>query len=86
MARTAVLKEEVDQKQVDQKHWKEVFEGSLTRLNGGTIPASKMPIFRPKQTVNSNNADSSKDAIAAAAASLAALWQVSGPNRAFRHQ
>jgi hypothetical protein len=82
MARAAVLTQ-VDQKQVDQKHWKEVFEGSLTRLNGGTIPASKMPIFRPRQN---STLDSSKDAIAAAAASLAALWQVSGPNRAFRHQ
>jgi hypothetical protein len=80
MARAAVLNE------VDQKHWKEVFEGSLTRLNGGTMPASKLPIFRPKQNVNSKNPESSKDAIAAAADSLAALWQVSGPNRASRNQ
>ena len=65
---------------VDQKHWKEVFEGSLTRLNGASVPASKQPIFRLRQ----NTAiDSSKDAIATAAASLAALWQIS-PNR-LRH-
>jgi hypothetical protein len=80
MARAAVLNE------VDQKHWKEVFEGSLTRLNGGKMPASKLPIFRAKQNLNSLTPNSSKDAIAEAAASLAALWQVSGPNRAFRNQ
>jgi hypothetical protein len=78
MARAAIVKE-------DQKHWKEVFEGSLTRLNGGTVPASKLPIFRAKQNVSSQPTDSPKDAIAAAAASLAALWQVSGPNRSYRN-
>jgi hypothetical protein len=77
MARAAVVKE-------DQKHWKEVFEGSLTQLNGGTIPASKLPIFRAKQNIETNP-NSAKDAIATAAASLAALWQISGPNRAFRN-
>jgi hypothetical protein len=80
MARAAVLNE------VDQKHWKEVFEGSLTQLNGGSIPKSKLPIFRSKQNVSSHTQGSPKDAIATAAASLAALWQISGPNRAFRNQ
>ena len=73
MARSAVLTP-VDPK----KHWKEVFEGSLTQLNGGSIPASKQPIFRPRQNAYTT---SSKDAIATAAASLAALWQISSPNR-----
>jgi hypothetical protein len=75
MARAASMKE------VDQKHWKEVFEGSLVRLNGGTTPASKLPIFRPRQSLNSPTPNSFKDAIAAAAASLAALWQVPNPKR-----
>jgi hypothetical protein len=73
MARSAV-------KPVDQKHWKEVFEGSLTQLNGGSIPASKQPIVRLRQ---SSSVDSSNDAISAAAASLSALWQIS-PGR-LRH-
>jgi len=68
MARSAVLTP------IDQKHWKEVFEGSLTQLNGGSVPASKQPIFRLKQK---SGVASSKDAIATAAASLAALWQIS---------
>jgi hypothetical protein len=73
MARSAALTP------VDQKHCKEVFEGSLTRLNGNAIPASKQPIFqRLRQTTA---VDSSKDAIATAAASLAALWQISSPSR-----
>ncbi|MGD0987240.1 MAG: hypothetical protein ABR874_05485 [Candidatus Sulfotelmatobacter sp.] len=79
MARLAVPKP------TDQQHWKEVFEGSLIRLNGGSIPASKQPIFtRPKPTTF--GIDSSKDAIAAAATSLAALWQISGPNRLHRSE
>jgi hypothetical protein len=73
MARSAVPKP------IDQQHWKEVFEGSLIKLNGGSMPASKQPIFRPKQ--KSFGVDSSKEAIAAAASSLAALWQISSPNR-----
>ncbi len=60
---------------VDQKRWKEVFEGSLTRLNGDSIPASKQPIFRRLR--QNTGIDSSKDAIATAAASLAALWRIS---------
>ena len=73
MARSAALTP------VDQKHWKEVFEGSLTRLNGASIPASKQPIFqRLRQTTA---VDASKDALASAAASLAALWQISSPDR-----
>jgi hypothetical protein len=71
MARAMVLKE------LDQKQWKEIFEGSLIRLNGGSVPLSKQPIFRPRR--NESAMDSSKDAIAAAANSLAALWQVSSP-------
>src|SRR6202521_2757805 len=47
-------------------------------LTGGAIPPSQQPIFRPKQDrSNMYCPDSSKAAIAAAAASLAALWQVS---------
>lgn len=76
MARSAVVTPD-DPK----KHWKDIFEGSLTQLNGGSIPASKQPIFRPRQNTGT---PSSKDAIAAAAASLAALWQISSPNR-LRH-
>jgi hypothetical protein len=67
-------------KPVDQKHWKDVFEGSLTQLNGGSTPASKQPIVRLRQN---SGLDSSKDAISAAAASLSALWQIS-PGR-LRH-
>ena len=67
---------------IDQKRWKELFEGSLSRLNGKAIPASKQPIFRLKQErmevfgVNAPQAE-----IAAAANSLAALWQVSALKR-----
>lgn len=73
MARSAALTP------VDQKHCKEVFEGSLTRLNGASVPASKQPIFR--RLAQNAAVDSSKDAIATAAASLAALWQISSPTR-----
>jgi hypothetical protein len=73
MARSAALKP------VDQQHCKEVFEGSLTRLNGASVPASKQPIFR--RLAQKTAVDSSKDAIATAAASLAALWQISSPGR-----
>jgi hypothetical protein len=66
------------QNQDSQKHWKEVFEGSLTQLNGGVIPASKQPIFKKPSTFGVNT---TKDAIATAAASLAALWQISSPGR-----
>ncbi|MGA7398605.1 MAG: hypothetical protein WCC99_24260 [Candidatus Sulfotelmatobacter sp.] len=66
---------------VEQKRWKELFEGSLTSLNGGTIPASQRPIFRLKQS-HSLETDS-KTALTTAAASLAALWQIS-PNRPHR--
>lgn len=73
MGRSAALKP------VDQQHCKAVFEGSLTRLNGSSVPASKQPIFR--RLAQNTGVDSSKDAIAAAAASLAALWQISSPSR-----
>jgi hypothetical protein len=64
--------------QADPKRWKQLFEGSLMSLNGGAIPASQQPIFRSKQDpFNMQGPDSSRAAIAAAAASLAALWQVS---------
>ncbi len=62
--------------QIDQKRWKEQFEGYLTMLNGGALPVSQQPIFRSKQDRN-NTFNSSEAAIAAAANSLAALWQVS---------
>jgi hypothetical protein len=62
--------------QPDQQRWKQLFEGSLNRLNGRAIPASQQPIFRPKQD-GLNTLESSKAAIEAAANSLAALWQIS---------
>jgi len=61
--------------QADQKRWKQLFEGSLMSLNGGAVPASQQPIFRSKQ--GPFNMQGPKAAIAAAAASLAALWQIS---------
>jgi len=66
---------------VDQKRWKQLFEESLTSLNGGTAPASQQPIFRlrPSQGLESD----SKAALTTAAASLAALWQIS-PRRPYR--
>jgi len=48
---------------------KQLFEGSLNRLNGRAIPASQQPIFRPKQD-GLNTLESSKAAIEAAANSL----------------
>ena len=64
----------------DQQRWKQLFEGSLNRLNGRTVPASQQPIFRPKDE-GMNTLESSKAAIEAAANSLAALWQISTPKR-----
>jgi hypothetical protein len=68
---------------VDQKRWKQLFEGSLTSLNGGTAPASQQPIFRLRQ--NHVLATDSKAALTTAAASLAALWQIS-PKRPYRSE
>jgi len=68
--------------EIDQQRWKKLFEGSLSSLNG-VVPASKQPIFRPKQDrFNMQGIDTAKAAIATAAASLAALWQISTPKRA----
>ena len=67
---------------MDQKHWKQLFEGSLNKLNGHTLPISQQPIFRPKPTrINVVEPESSKAAIEAAASSLAALWQISTSKR-----
>ncbi len=66
--------------QPDQLRWKQLFEGSLNRLNGRTLPISKQPIFRPRQD-GPTTFESSKAAIEAAANSLAALWQISSPKR-----
>jgi len=67
---------------IDQKRWKELFDGALSRLNGDVIPASKQPIFRAKPESVSGFGQKSSDAeIAAAANSLAALWQVSAMKR-----
>lgn len=64
--------------QMDQRRWKQLFEGSLSKLNGGAIPASRQPILRSKwDRVNALEPDSSNAAIADAANSLAALWQIS---------
>ncbi len=66
----------------DQQRWKQLFEGSLNRLNGRAVPISQQPILRPKQNLaNSLEPESSKAAIEAAASSLAALWQISTPKR-----
>ena len=68
--------------QPDQQRWKQLFEGSLNRLNGRDVPLSQQPIFRPKQDgANTSVAEPSKAAIEAAASSLAALWQISTPKR-----
>jgi hypothetical protein len=68
--------------QPDQQRWKQLFEGSLNRLNGHAVPVSQQPIFRPKQTrTDALEPESSKAAIEAAANSLAALWQISTPRR-----
>jgi hypothetical protein len=67
---------------MDQQHWKQLFEGSLNKLNGRALPISQQPIFRPKQpSTNVAEPESSKAAIEAAASSLAALWQISTPKR-----
>jgi hypothetical protein len=66
----------------DQQRWKQLFEGSLNRLNGRAVPLSQQPILRPKQTrTNVVEPESSKAAIEAAANSLAALWQISTAKR-----
>jgi hypothetical protein len=71
----------------DQQHWKQLFEGSLTSLNSGTLPVKQQPIFRLKQNhSNALHADSSKAALTSAAASLAALWQISTPKRPHRSE
>jgi hypothetical protein len=71
----------------DQQHWKQLFEGSLTSLNGGTLPIEQQPIFRLRQNrANLLDADSSKAALTTAAASLAALWQISTPKRPHRSE
>lgn len=63
---------------IDQKRWKQLFEGSLSRLNGGTIPASQQSIFhRAQNRAETFETGSSKSAITDAANSLAALWQIS---------
>ncbi len=72
---------------IDQKRWKQLFEGSLTTLNGGSIPVKQQPIFRPKQNrMNALEADSEKAALTIAANSLAALWQISAPRRPHRSE
>ena len=67
-------------KQTDQKKWKQLFEGSLNRLNGREVPASQQPICRVKR-LNVTPESDYKAAITAAADSLAALWQISTPRR-----
>jgi hypothetical protein len=67
-------------KQTDQKKWKQLFEGSLNRLNGREVPASQQPICRVKRA-NATPESDYKAAITAAADSLAALWQISSPRR-----
>jgi hypothetical protein len=68
--------------QPEQRRWKQLFEGSLNRLNGRDVPLSQQPIFRPKQDgANTSVGEPSKAAIEAAASSLAALWQISTPKR-----
>jgi len=64
----------------DQQRWKQLFEGSLNRLNPSTVPVSKQPIFQPRKN-SPITFESSKAAIEAAANSLAALWQISTPKR-----
>jgi hypothetical protein len=69
---------------MDQKRWKELFEGSLTSLNGGVTPVSRQPIFRLKQNLSPEI--DSKAALAAAATSLAALWQISSSKRLHKNE
>jgi hypothetical protein len=64
--------------QADQTRWKERFEGSLSRLNGAAVPASQQPILRSRRDrPDAIEGVASKTAIADAAISLAALWQIS---------
>jgi hypothetical protein len=66
----------------DQQRWKQLFEGSLNRLNGRAVPISQQPILRPRQNLTDGlELESSKAAIETAASSLAALWQISTPKR-----
>jgi hypothetical protein len=67
-------------KETEQKKWKQLFEGSLNRLNGRSVPASQQPICRVKRPNTTFEGDS-KAAITTAAQSLAALWQISSPRR-----
>ncbi len=70
---------------IEQKRWKQLFEGSLTTLNGGSIPLKQQPIFRSRQNhAKALEADSEKAALTSAANSLAALWQISAPRRPHR--
>lgn len=72
---------------IDQKRMKQMFEGSLIALNGGNVPISQQPILRSRQSnVGGLEPVASKEALAAAASSLAALWQISGPKRPHRNQ
>jgi hypothetical protein len=68
-------------KEVEQKKWKQLFEGSLNRLNGRAVPASQQPICRVKRAPSVGTEGDAKAAITAAAQSLAALWQISSPRR-----
>jgi hypothetical protein len=65
--------------QTNEKKWKQLFEGALNRLNGREVPLSQQPIARMKRSATMEC--DSKEAISAAAQSLAALWQVSSPKR-----
>jgi hypothetical protein len=82
MAHAAIVNPVTVANPIDQKRWKDLFDGALSRLNGDVIPASKQPIFRARQDRVSGFSQKSSDAeIAAAASSLAALWQVSAMKR-----
>jgi hypothetical protein len=65
----------------DQQRWKKLFEGSLNRLNGRSIPISQQPILRAKVNAVTPEPESYKAAIETAANSLAALWQINSPRR-----
>jgi hypothetical protein len=65
-------------RQADQQKWKKLFEGSLNRLNGRTVPTSQQPICRVRRETTMQESDA-KAAITTAAQSLAALWQISAP-------
>ncbi|MGB8914892.1 MAG: hypothetical protein WCC85_21630 [Candidatus Sulfotelmatobacter sp.] len=71
----------------DQKRWKQLFEGSLTSLNGGSVPIKQQPILRLRQNrASALEADTSKAALTIAANSLAALWQISTSRRPHRSE